>query len=239
MHSESDSQTSPEQSQKSPTRSHYGNIWRKSEEDRTFHHRVEVIPTFSCPPKPTSSSSFLLEQNASQTAPYPPPICQTYPTGGMVPSSAQTSPFFGGEKEYDLIQVLPDICCFLYVFISFLNPFNENVYHIQELLKLNIEGLGPGIDAIRQNSPNTATLHSRLQDVRPSKQLISEIACTKFPASCDIRVNQSLPSGPVEQVFNQVHSSNQQQLHSSKCWSSTVPIQQVSTGKHCTYTVYI
>ncbi|EJW77569.1 hypothetical protein WUBG_11521, partial [Wuchereria bancrofti] len=91
LHSESDLQTSPMQSQKSSTRFYYGNVWRKSTEEP--NRTTETIPTFSCPPQPTSSSSFLLEQSVPQTVPCTPLPPQPYSTGGMVPSSAQTAPF--------------------------------------------------------------------------------------------------------------------------------------------------
>uniref|UniRef100_A0A1I8EGI5 Uncharacterized protein n=2 Tax=Wuchereria bancrofti TaxID=6293 RepID=A0A1I8EGI5_WUCBA len=203
LHSESDLQTSPMQSQKSSTRFYYGNVWRKSTEEP--NRTTETIPTFSCPPQPTSSSSFLLEQSVPQTVPCTPLPPQPYSTGGMVPSSAQTAPFFNGEKEYDLIQAL---------------------------LKLNIEGcIGsrPGNGTLNQNPPNITALHTRLQNVKPEKESLPVRAPAKFPAICDVGTNQRAQSTlPLEQQSSQLHSLHQQQLDLLNCWSSTTPIHQVS-----------
>ncbi|VDO27165.1 unnamed protein product [Onchocerca flexuosa] len=205
LHSESDlPQTSPVQSQKSPTRFHYANIWRKSMDGS--HQMAETIPTFSCPPQPTSSSaSFKLEQSVPRTVPYAPPPSQLHSAGGTIPSSAQTAPFLSSEKEYDLIQ---------------------------ELLKLNIEGSvgsGSGIDTLSQNSPNTVVLPTRLQDVKSNKGLFPVKVPVKYSAICDTGTNQCTLSAPsLEQQSNQLIPAHQQQLDLSNCWSS-MPLHQVSS----------
>ncbi|VDK61107.1 unnamed protein product [Onchocerca ochengi] len=205
LHSESDPpQASPVPSQKSPTRFHYANIWRKSMDGS--HQMVEAIPTFSCPPQPTcSSASFKLDQSVPRTVPYASPPPQLHPTGSTIPSSTQTVPFLNSEKEYDLIQ---------------------------ELLKLNIEGCvgsGSGISTLSQNSPNTAVLHTRLQDVKSNKGLLPVKVPVKFNAVCDTGTNQCTPSATsLEQQSNQLHAPHQQQLDLSNCWSS-MPLHQAST----------
>ncbi|VDK71067.1 unnamed protein product [Litomosoides sigmodontis] len=210
----SDPQTSPVQSQKSPTCFYYANMWRKSSAEP--YQTSEAIPTFSCPPQPTSSSSFTLEQNVPRTVPCappppppqppppPPPQSQPYLIGtGMVPSSAQTAPFLNGEKEYDLIQ---------------------------ELLKLNIQGCigsGCGIGTLSQNLPNIAAQHTRLHDVKADKGSHPMKVPTKFPSVCDTGTKQR--TVPLEQQSNQLHPHHQQQSDLLNCWSSTTPLHQVST----------
>ncbi|CAG9535298.1 unnamed protein product [Cercopithifilaria johnstoni] len=209
LHSESDPQASPVQSQKSPTCFYYANIWRKSTEEP--YQTTETIPTFSCPPQPTSSSSsFILEQNVPRTvpcAPPPPPQPQPYlSSGGVIPSLGQTVPFFSGEKEYDLVQ---------------------------ELLKLNIQGCigsGSGVGTLSQNSPDTAALHTRLHDVKSDKGSLPAKALAKFHAVCDIGTKQHTPNVvPLEQESSQLHPHHQQQLDLLNCWSPTTPLRQVST----------
>lgn len=245
LHSESDPQTSPAQSQKSPTCFYYANMWKKSTTEP--YQTTEAIPTFSCPPQPTSSSSsFTLEQNVPRTVPcappLPPPLPQSQPyfTGaGMVSSSAHTAPFLNGEKEYDLIQVLFNISSFhlkvispVFSFLSFHNP---HTFILQELLKLNIQGCigsGCGIGTFSQNLPNTAALHTRLHDVKPDKGSHPVKVPTKFRSVCDTGTKQR--TVPLEQQSNQLHPHHQQQSDLLNCWSSTAPLHQVSAGKHST-----
>uniref|UniRef100_A0A0R3RFS8 Uncharacterized protein n=1 Tax=Elaeophora elaphi TaxID=1147741 RepID=A0A0R3RFS8_9BILA len=212
LHSESDPQASPVQSQKSPTCSYYANIWKKSSDEP--YQTTEGIPTFSCPPQSTSSSSFVLEQSVPRTAvpcappPPPPPLPQpqSYLPDGVTQSSAQTVPFFNGEKEYDLIQ---------------------------ELLKLNIEGCigsGSGIGTPSQNSSNTATLHTRLQDVKLDKGSLSVRAPANFTAVCETTTKQRTPAAvSLEQQSTHLHPHHQQQLDLLNCWSPTTPVHQAST----------
>ncbi|KAM3723595.1 Meiosis-specific coiled-coil domain-containing protein MEIOC [Dirofilaria immitis] len=204
LHSESDPQASPVELEKSSTRFYYANIWRKSTEES--HQMAEAIPTFSCLPQPTSSSaSFISEQSVPRTVSYAPSQPQLYPTGGMIPSSPQTMPFFNGEKEYDLIQ---------------------------ELLKLNIEGCvgsGSGIGALSQNSPNNAILHTKLDDVKANKGSLPMRVPVMFPAVCDASTNQCTHYAvPLEQQSNKLHPHHQQQLDLLNCWSS-IPLHQLST----------
>lgn len=204
------------------------------------HRMVEAIPTFSCPPQPTcSSASFKLDQSVPRTVPYASPPPQLHPTGSTIPSSTQTVPFLNSEKEYDLIQVLYNVKSFFaeviyFIFFSLLNHAIYVCTVLQELLKLNIEGCvgsGSGISTLSQNSPNTAVLHTRLQDVKSNKGLLPVKVPVKFNAVCDTGTNQCTPSATsLEQQSNQLHAPHQQQLDLSNCWSS-MPLHQASTGK--------
>uniref|UniRef100_A0A915PZJ7 Uncharacterized protein n=1 Tax=Setaria digitata TaxID=48799 RepID=A0A915PZJ7_9BILA len=203
LHSESDPHTSPVQSEKSPTQFSYTNIWRKSAEEP--HQTAETVPTFSCPPQPTSSSSsFMLEQSVLRTVPSAPTLPQSYHNGSVIPSSAQNAPFFSGEKEYDLIQ---------------------------ELLKLNIEGCtgsGSRIGTLSQNSPNNAVLHAR-RDVKPDRGSLPVRTPSKLTTLCDTGVQRTPSALPLEHQSNQLRPHHQQSLDLLNCWSPT-PLHQVSTS---------